>query len=223
MDSSFIYRTAGAISIHAPLRERRLSSSGRYKNVNFNPRSLTGATQKFATLPTLSDISIHAPLRERHHNTLKAFSVMLFQSTLPYGSDFYRQTHQDTSTHFNPRSLTGATLSLHEAVFHGFLFQSTLPYGSDYIRRCCVHKHPYFNPRSLTGATVVCFYKSAMSRISIHAPLRERHGGVVLAANDSNFNPRSLTGATFGAGAEDERTCISIHAPLRERRVYGTA
>ena len=87
LDSSFIYRTAGAISIHAPLRERRLSSSGRYKNVNFNPRSLTGATQKFATLPTLSDISIHAPLRERPLAQAQKMSELVFQSTLPYGSD----------------------------------------------------------------------------------------------------------------------------------------
>ena len=76
------------ISIHAPLRERQLlpflriitlvfqstlpygsdgiKQAGSSSRMNFNPRSLTGATQKFATLPTLSDISIHAPLRERH-------------------------------------------------------------------------------------------------------------------------------------------------------------
>ena len=77
--------------------------------MNFNPRSLTGATggvgdakdvglisihaplrerlaQKFDTLPVLN-ISIHAPLRERLLFPLPRQIMTLFQSTLPYGSD----------------------------------------------------------------------------------------------------------------------------------------
>ena len=98
---------------------------------NFNPRSLTGATE-FADLPSavraisihaplrerlqygdttlLPDyISIHAPLRERQasHNT--HIFLHTFQSTLPYGSD------------------AGPFCGHGRAP----VFQSTLPYGSD--------------------------------------------------------------------------------------------
>ena len=75
------------ISIHAPLRERRCRAGRAYKGMDFNPRSLTGATPYsrsaspahrfqstlpygsdttvFALSPTFIVISIHAPLRER--------------------------------------------------------------------------------------------------------------------------------------------------------------
>ena len=82
---------------------------------NFNPRSLTGATRCMtltllsvafqSTLPhgseqpsladqTFAEISIHAPLRERlpYGSELLHLSqpgMLLFQSTLPYGSDLY--------------------------------------------------------------------------------------------------------------------------------------
>ena len=59
---------------------------------------------------------------------------------------------------FNPRSLTGATTS------RGQLFP-----------------HPrHFNPRSLTGATLLRCIIIGVSRISIHAPSRERHLVTVL-------------------------------------------
>ena len=53
-----------------------------------------------------------------------------------------------------------------------------------------------FNPRSLTGATIHCSHLTLSTRISIHAPLRER---------PHSFHPAMC------------RICISIHAPLRER------
>ena len=54
------------ISIHAPLRERRSLFFKNNSNVNFNPRSLTGATSGFKSLD----------------------DGLKFQSTLPYGSDY---------------------------------------------------------------------------------------------------------------------------------------
>ncbi len=102
------------ISIHAPLRERLSTELFTQNIINFNPRSLAGATEHLAkkavarifqsTLPCGSDIShssakvwsasisIHAPLRER----LPGFKE------LPTNSDF------------NPRSLAGATQSPHD-------------------------------------------------------------------------------------------------------------
>ena len=80
--------------------------------------------------------------------------------------------------HFNPRSLTGATmLSRHTMLT--LRFQSTLPYGSDF-----------------------CSWQTFISsKISIHAPLRER---------------------LLFHYPEDFVLVISIHAPLRERRAVGT-
>ena len=83
--------------------------------------------------PTTTGISIHAPSRERH--ILQTFGdfITVFQSTLPHGSDIIHMVKDRSnliSIHapsrerpaakisklicagdFNPRSLTGATLS----------------------------------------------------------------------------------------------------------------
>ena len=146
------------------------------------------------------------------------FVASIFQSTLPYGSDFKI---------FKPRNGMIA-------------FQSTLPYGSDvwydiYKHSKAISIHAPlrerlrassllvsmiadFNPRSLTGATfflpaqllprgisihaplrerlaTVAAWRAA-ELISIHAPLRERRKAEVLIILIANFNPRSLTGAT---------------------------
>ena len=77
---------------------------------DFNPRSLTGATNLKINLEVTTLISIHAPLRERRPYSSTRWWKSLFQSTLPYGSDYtFRLNHNTTDT-----------------------FQSTLPYGSDF-------------------------------------------------------------------------------------------
>ena len=58
------------------------------KRLNFNPRSLTGATRAPTLAPAADAISIHAPSRERHA------AAKILQS----------------NANFNPRSLTGATM-----------------------------------------------------------------------------------------------------------------
>ena len=117
-------------------------------------------------------ISIHAPLRERPAGKTVREVEIIFQSTLPCGSDPrqrvqpplrlisihapLRERLQDNvwlvqNLHFNPRSLAGATATfLNNMEFAQF--QSTLPCGSD-------------------AATAAAALSSA---ISIHAPLRER-------------------------------------------------
>ena len=123
-----------AISIHAPSRERLVKTTAKalatrfqstlphgsdvpvilmiFTTADFNPRSLTGATQDGcrthpghsdfnprsltgATTPRnlcigLSVISIHAPSRERRILLLICPILTLFQSTLPHGSDATR-------------------------------------------------------------------------------------------------------------------------------------
>ena len=124
------------ISIHAPLRERlsaaaTLPASWGY----FNPRSLTGATSLFLVCSLVTDISIHAPLRERH------FSYPAYQF----------------NQNFNPRSFTGATE----------------------CRRQDLHPDHYFNPRSLTEATRDLRALISTTPISIHAPSQERLVGII--------------------------------------------
>ena len=100
------------ISIHAPLRERRLRRHLNNGDLYFNPRSLTGATScpafrlhphdfisihaplRERPLESInacykSYISIHAPLRERRPHRCKVCQPPAFQSTLPYGSDLH--------------------------------------------------------------------------------------------------------------------------------------
>ena len=131
-------------------------------SVNFNPRSLTGATVISSALQ----------------------ASVSFQSTLPHGSD-----HNITSlkkifkTNFNPRSLTGATRS--NPVWYSIYkqFQSTLPHGSDTLKMFLSRSMFYFNPRSLTGATYVAKYSlKKQTGISIHAPSRERRSHMAKAA-----------------------------------------
>ena len=187
----------------------------------FNPRSLTGATAEILAEQAEFAISIHAPSRERlrairwppsltvFQSTLPhgsdglpnlelSAALIRFQSTLPHGSDLAARHRPNLSTYFNPRSLTGATLTL-PMVQQRQAFQSTLPHGSD-VNLLTQHSSftRHFNPRSLTGAT-------AISRLCPQARLY--------------FNPRSLTGATLSCGELKPLVGISIHAPSRERQI----
>ena len=142
-------------------------------------------------------ISIHAPSRERRY--LSACCM-----------------HQG---YFNPRSLTGATVDIHHRAMRaefqstlphgsdylteafnikGILFQSTLPHGSDH--NCCYYLrcNSNFNPRSLTGATNGSTASTTCTRISIHAPSRER---------------------PYASCSKVTSSQISIHAPSRERPI----
>ena len=165
------------ISIHAPSRERRVAGPIRKSRADFNPRSLAGATCLFCKRPRCLKISIHAPSRERPSVTIITLPSLLFQSTLPRGSDLCAVLYKRSCLDFNPRSLAGATVvsatdlargvnfnprSLAGATLYilyqtGLLrsFQSTLPRGSDSSLYVKVIKQLYFNPRSLAGATTV--------------------------------------------------------------------
>ena len=154
----------------------------------FNPRSLAGATQHNRCLSRHYPISIHAPSRERRSASMRSVpSCFTFQSTLPRGSDglwqdngllfpaisihapsrerLQRELVIEHLTHFNPRSLAGATeVTLLDALYGTIsihapsrerpiasrsassirLFQSTLPRGSDRILRIVGHEGRQF-------------------------------------------------------------------------------
>ena len=77
---------------------------------------------------------------------------MTFQSTLPHGSDDDKYGHRILHKHFNPRSLTGATL-----------------FDENYVVMEYISIHAPSRERRL-----LFDHFQAMCGISIHAPSRER-------------------------------------------------
>ena len=208
------------ISIHAPSRERQDKLIQRVKqsrfqstlphgsdqvvtcrelrSVDFNPRSLTGATT--VTIQSCPDRAVFQstlPHGSDCRQSPAATGAKAFQSTLPHGSDvailFIPPSNYAISIHAPSRERPAAA----RHVLCPSRFQSTLPHGSD-----------------ITNLIL----KSCSVSISIHAPSRERlcgkaghlhidefqstlpHGsdGDYREAShgNRNFNPRSLTGAT---------------------------
>ena len=100
-----------------------------------------------------------------------------FQSTPPCGGDTCGMMPTASGWNFNPRPLAGATL-----------------------KRSCHFWKTDFNPRPLAGATRCYKRCKKWGKISIHAPLRGRHGQLWL---------------------DGDEIAISIHAPLRGRRRDG--
>ena len=149
--------------------------------LNFNPRSLTGATIRFFLCPAVSVISIHAPSRERPFGSRNLAPVILFQSTLPHGSDNILcrlwQAVKLISIHAPSRERPVFSIVIAATL----LFQSTLPHGSDVVRLCAsgrivtisIHapsrERPPLPPPTYTVRV-----------ISIHAPSRERPSVILL-------------------------------------------
>ena len=148
---------------------------------NFNSRSLTGTTFWMAALALIS----------------------LFQSSLPYGSDFFTPPIVQSASDFNPRSLAGATRQrlqeLHclQISIHALLRERP--------RLSWLHiLKANFNPRSLTGATFLISFLIVTCLISIHAPLRERP----VSADDCGFDVEIST--TLPCGSDVRSTCMSF-------------
>ena len=99
--------------------------------------------------------------------------VIIFQSTLPRGSDNTDDDKVFGYQDFNPRSLAGATLEK-DLRTKDLEFQSTLPRGSDKALFGAWNHFADFNPRSLAGATLNKEIYAQGNEISIHAPSRER-------------------------------------------------
>ena len=119
-------------------------------------------------------ISIHAPSRERLQRRQTWFPLLLFQSTLPRGSD--KEKYNEP-----PFDL---------------IFQSTLPRGSDVAAvaiaadtRISIHA-PSRERRRIHN------FLEYIILISIHAPSRERRSIFIICFTILYFNPRSLAGAT---------------------------
>ena len=144
--------------------------------VDFNPRSLAGATQANPTLLS-TNIIFQSTLPRGSDNVQSKYGeeAAIFQSTLPRGSDkilFCFSCCFSISIHAPSRE----RLLRLPIVRHRLPFQSTLPRGSDKARERHFCYQINFNPRSLAGATFT---------------------GKLTIRNKINFNPRSLAGATY--------------------------
>ena len=140
-------------------------------------------------------ISIHAPSRERLWRKEKDFSLLIFQSTLPRGSDQPGIKAALLGCYFNPRSLAGATIS------------SKTITGTDHIS---------IHAPSRERLMPFCF-PACLPQISIHAPSRERPGQSLASGTTCGFQstlPRGSDIAIFNILGQRK---ISIHAPSRER------
>ena len=122
-------------------------------------------------------------------------TYLVFQSTLPHGSDYRVCFCKKMHLNFNPRSLTGAT-ALSTSKLRVCTFQSTFPHGSDAA-----------SEMSADGKI-----------ISIHAPSRERHMDNSLTSNVIAFQSTLPHGSDYCTCVQHRRyQTISIHAPSRER------
>ncbi len=120
--------------------------------IDFNPRSLTGATQ----------------------NGISASFTLLFQSTLPCGSDGKILCQLIAGLLFQSTLPHGSDVTRTPEMVAAEMFQSTLPRWSDHLQRLVQDNRNHFNPRSIAGATGPSPYAWFAVCISIHAPLRER-------------------------------------------------
>ena len=78
--------------------------------IDFNPRSLAGATAKAAIIDCKRLISIHAPLRERpQHLRLHRYPIYDFNPRSLAGATGEKMKLYCIYDNFNPRSLAGAT------------------------------------------------------------------------------------------------------------------
>ena len=97
------------ISIHAPSRERPPSASSLPLPADFNPRSLAGATITLRQAKTGAENFNPRSLAGATIKIQKKLKLIIFQSTLPRGSDVFCSSSRCLLSDFNPRSLAGAT------------------------------------------------------------------------------------------------------------------
>ena len=188
---------------------------------HFNPRSLAGATLCHLTVSTVYAISIHAPLRERLLKDVQNLIKVIFQSTLPCGSDMCAVKDffwlPEISIHAPLRERQ--TMWIDRIVILDVIFQSTLPCGSDIKPDRLMDVTDIFQSTLPCGSDRKCFTTTtALNVFQSTLPCGSDPAEIEKNQVLFYFNPRSLAGATeryytFVPRSND----ISIHAPLRER------
>ena len=164
--------------------------------LNFNPRSLAGATSSPIVFAKLLRISIHAPSRERLLRRLFADNTVYISIHAPSRERLPVNVLQELHKDFNPRSLAGATATPPTGSRRIAEFQSTLPRGSDINNQFLSEPRIDFNPRSLAGATPRTAKTLLHWLFQSTLPRGSDTQGTLSINNQFYFNPRSLAGAT---------------------------
>ena len=167
---------------------------------NFNPRSLAGATPNF----------------------IVCYYTTVFQSTLPRGSDEFKDVNFYPSLKFQSTLPRGSDFCVNKVLVIAPKFQSTLPRGSDHEvgnRVLVVAISIHAPSRERLYLPVICFLPDC---ISIHAPSRERPDGLGMTVPAVRFQSTLPRGSDLLYRYAAYRASISIHAPSRERRLSPT-
>ena len=128
-------------------------------DANFNPRSLAGATL-FVISPVKETVDFNPrSLAGATCKRLEAKEKILFQSTLPCGSDL-RCPHDYKCRYISIHAPLRERPDGGKKLLPLFGFQSTLPCGSDQVIIHTSFCYMHFNPRSLAGATFVLWLVS---------------------------------------------------------------
>ena len=158
----------GAVSIHAPARERRDAGCWCVCAARFNPRPREGATPGRRRVGRLGGVSTHAPARERPNSPCFTPTSTSFNPRPREGATTYaarRLPRQPVSTHAParerpPRPSRSASSTV---------FQPTPPRGSDQSSLGEVEPNNRFNPRPREGATRRRAARDGRRAVSTHA------------------------------------------------------
>ena len=132
-------------------------------------------------------ISIHAPSRERLQSYDIPWLVTLISIHAPSRERPLEMLTSKSLTHFNPRSLTGATSRVTKSTTNDTYFNPRSLTGATAFATQLRQRRKNFNPRSLTGATFIIYEPRRNKEISIHAPSRERHDWQPLQSCQQQF------------------------------------
>ena len=118
-------------------------------------------------------VSIHAPVRERHGASVRIIAGSVVSIHAPVRERRHFQSTEKTTSGFNSRSREGATnLSVSHTTLICFNSRSREGATRRTTRLLCARRR--FNSRSREGATIAGRLNNLVSRVSIHAPVRER-------------------------------------------------
>ena len=162
------------ISIHAPSRERRCIMLVLILRRTFQSTLPHGSDFVHTIISSnRRQISIHAPSRERPRAGSSIPCRAAISIHAPSRERPTIKISRRNMTHFNPRSLTGATAQRHQIFLH-FFISIHAPSRERLLKPRHRLTMGYFNPRSLAGATGEAAKERYEGIISIHAPSRER-------------------------------------------------
>ena len=235
---------AGKISIHAPLRERQKRHYELARRVNFNPRSLTGATFfVLAGFLLTFDFNSRSLTGATEHQFAPKIPIQ-FQFTLPHGSDFGDVQTIIFSIKFQFTLPHGSDFKIFEP-WHGMIaFQFTLPHGSDPCGQCLgcrldisIHAPSRERPLLILGMLQILIFQFTLPHgsdnilffvlyIIIIFQFTLPHGSDanLLSTFDRRVKqfqstlPRGSDG--YFKNPRHGYSTISIHAPSRERRSF---